>query len=221
MIVLLSGNTTGVFCFKFWYVRVGWKVWKITHVVVIRCQLFVTFNFYRVLLLWIMTCWGTSWFLFVTVFPFPLLLHAVFANITAFLTGLVSITRWEVNLALWLRAQLLRLRGEVMIHVGLHFEEGPRMPTMLVTNYVTLLTCDICDILCLLIVTVFLHAVTPWKRKVPRRHIMDSCGLCNWYSQPMARFLHNSYSSRRRPMHRFFLISYIGRRAARPTYSAS
>ena len=50
---------------------------------------------------------------------------------------------------------------------------------------------------------------------------MFSHGLCNWYSQPMTRFLHNSYSSRRRPTHRFFLISYIGRRAARSTYSAS
>ena len=39
-----------------------------------------------------------------------------------------------------------------MIHVGLHFEEGLRMPTMLVSTYVTLLTCDICDILCLLII---------------------------------------------------------------------
>ena len=27
-------------------------------------------------------------------------------------------------------------------------------------------------------------------------HIMDSHGLCKWYSQPMPRFLHNSYSSR-------------------------
>ena len=52
-------------------------------------------------------------------------------------------------------------------------------------------------------------------------HIMDSHGLCNWYSQPMTRFLHNSYSSWCWLTPRFFLISYIGRWAARPTYSAS
>ena len=50
---------------------------------------------------------------------------------------------------------------------------------------------------------------------------MFSHGLCNWYSQPTARFLHNSYSSRCRLTHRFFLISYIGWRAARPMYSTS
>ena len=52
-------------------------------------------------------------------------------------------------------------------------------------------------------------------------HIMDSHGLCNWYSQPMTRFLHNSYSSWRRLTPRFFLISYVGRQVAWPMYSAS
>ena len=59
------------------------------------------------------------------------------------------------------------------------------------------------------------------RRHLLIEHIMDSCGLCNWYSQLTARFLHNSYSSRCRPMHRFFLISYINWRVAWPTYSAS
>ena len=48
---------------------------------------------------------------------------------------------------------------------------------------------------------------------------MFSHGLCNRYSQPTARVLHNSYSSRRRPTSRFLLISYVGRRSARPTCS--
>ena len=39
---------------------------------------------------------------------------------------------------------------------------------------------------------------------------MFSHGLCNQYSQPTARFLHNSYSSRHRLTSRFSLISYIG-----------
>ena len=47
-------------------------------------------------------------------------------------------------------------------------------------------------------------------------HIMDSHGLCNWYSQPMLRVLHNSYSSWCQPMLRFFLISYIGQHALTP-----
>ena len=42
------------------------------------------------------------------------------------------------------------------------------------------------------------------------RHIMDSHGLCNWYSQPTPRSLHNSYSSQCWPMLRFLLISYVG-----------
>ena len=46
-------------------------------------------------------------------------------------------------------------------------------------------------------------------------HIMDSHGLCNWYSQPMLRVLHNAYSSQRWPMLRFFLIWYVGWRSAR------
>ena len=74
-------------------------------------------------------CWSHSWLPFVTIFPFPLLLHAVFANIMAFLTGLVSITGWEASLAPWLRTQFLRLCGEVVICMGLHFKEGPRMLT--------------------------------------------------------------------------------------------
>ena len=45
-------------------------------------------------------------------------------------------------------------------------------------------------------------------------HIMDSHGLCDCYSQPTLRVLHNSYSSRRRPTLRFFLIWYVGRRSA-------
>ena len=47
-------------------------------------------------------------------------------------------------------------------------------------------------------------------------HIMDSHGLYDWYSQPTLRVLHNSYSSRRWLTLRFFLISYVGRRSARP-----
>jgi len=42
---------------------------------------------------------------------------------------------------------------------------------------------------------------------------MFSHGLCNWYSQPTVRFLHNSYSSQCQPMLRFSLISYISRHA--------
>ena len=49
-----------------------------------------------------------------------------------------------------------------------------------------------------------------------KRHIMDSHGLCNWYSQPTLRVLHNSYSSRCWPTLRFFLIWYISQRSARP-----
>ena len=45
-------------------------------------------------------------------------------------------------------------------------------------------------------------------------HIMDSHGLCNWYSQPTLRVLHNSYSSRRWPTLGFFLIWYVGQRLA-------
>ena len=44
-------------------------------------------------------------------------------------------------------------------------------------------------------------------------HIMDSHGLCNWYSQPTPIFLHNSYSSRCWLTLRFCLISYVGRHA--------
>ena len=39
-------------------------------------------------------------------------------------------------------------------------------------------------------------------------HIMDSHGLCNWYSQPTLRVLHNSYSSWRLPTLRFFLTVF-------------
>ena len=45
---------------------------------------------------------------------------------------------------------------------------------------------------------------------------MDSHGLCEWYSQPTLRVLHNSYSSWHRPTFRFFLIWYVSRRLARP-----
>ena len=46
-------------------------------------------------------------------------------------------------------------------------------------------------------------------------HIMDSHGICNWYSQLTLRVLHNAYSSQRWPMLRFFLIWYVGWRSAR------
>ena len=58
----------------------------------------------------------------------------------------------------------------------------------------------------------------PAPPSVRHMHIMDSCGLCNWYSQPTPRFLHNSYSSQRWPTPRFFLISYIGRHRPVPKY---
>ena len=48
-------------------------------------------------------------------------------------------------------------------------------------------------------------SVTRWEE-----HIMNSHGLCNWYSQPMLRVLHNSYFSQHWPMFRFFLIWYVG-----------
>ena len=47
-------------------------------------------------------------------------------------------------------------------------------------------------------------------------HIMDSHGLCNWYSQPTLRVLHNSYSSRHQPTLGFFLIWYVSWWSARP-----
>ena len=67
---------------------------------------------------------------------------------------------------------------------------------------------------------------TSWWAKALERHwsmeeehIMDSHGLCNWYSQPTPRFLNNSYSSQCWPTLRFLLILYVGRWSAQPMCS--
>lgn len=73
---------------------------KITHAVVIRSWFFVTIDIHVILLLWTMTHWSLSWWVFVVILPFPLLLHTEFAHITAFLTVFVSIIGWQFNLAL-------------------------------------------------------------------------------------------------------------------------
>ena len=68
------------------------------------------------------------------------------------------------------------------------------------------------------VVAEYMH-LSKCKCNVQGKHIMDSHGLCNWYSQLTPIFLHKSYSSQCRLTLRFCLISYVGRQSARPTCS--
>jgi hypothetical protein len=73
---------------------------------------------------------------FITILPFSLPLHPVFAVVTALLTGFVFVANWKADFALGPGALALRLWGKGCGHpftcTGLHPNEGFVLPPAVV-----------------------------------------------------------------------------------------